>query len=214
MNTQQRYIAHFQPQAWVSDHAVDVDAQGEQEWDCTRFLYDQEAITLAVEIEPTFLQGSSRWLDERDILIHDPLAPAWVVEYDGPFTITVRHRTECDTGIPEVHGPAPAHVPTAEKLLEAIKSHWTEVYSLGDPDFVWDIELYQAAGLLSADYEHPTEDQLSGSIYEMRKALEALIAVAEPVAISLTAGAYVHHGDASRLADVVAAVKRVLANHG
>lgn len=214
MTTTKRYIAHFQPQAWVNDYAVDVDAQGEQEWDCTDFLNRETVFQHQIfeDVEDKILDEGT-WLDSHDWFQLDPNAPGWVRDYDGPFTITVRYRTEEDAGVPEVSAPEPALVPTAEKLLAAIENHRNEVYSQADPNFCWDIELYQAAGLLPEEFEHPEEDQLSGSIYALRKALEALLAVAEPAGEILC-----HPPDlvlaSSALADAVTAAKRALADHG
>lgn len=200
--TQQRYIAHFQP----------VDAQGEQEWDCTSFFTELSKGHLdPVEVEETIAEEGV-WLDVADDFKEDPGAPGWIREHSGPFDITLRYRTDKDAGIPQELGSEPPK-PTIEKLLTAIESHRIEVYSQAPPNFCWDIELYRAAGLLPEDYVHPEEDQLNGSVYAMRKALEALIAGAEPVATKLAAGAYVHYMDAKRLANEVAAAKQALAEH-
>ncbi len=209
--TQQRYIAHFQPQTWINDNAVDVDAQDEQEWDCTFFLHYLDEHIDPDEVEDV-IQTKGSWLDAADVLRDDPAAPVWTAAWNGPFAITVRHRTEYDVDIPQGRG-AELVTPTAEKLLTAIESHRNEVYGYGAPNFVWDIQLYQDAGLLSEGYVGPDNDEISGSIYSMRKALEALIAAAEPVATKLVAGAYVHYMDAMRFVTEVTAAKQALAEH-
>lgn len=87
-----RYIARFQPEAWINDCAVPIDAEGPQEWDCTRFL----------NADPTvyhhdychYLRSEARLhgevVDDDDVLRTDPTAPDWIREHQGPFTITVR----------------------------------------------------------------------------------------------------------------------------
>lgn len=90
------YIAHFQPQAWVSDWAVDVDDEGPDTWNCTEFLSNLDTFgenedygfEIAVELAEA-TQGGGSWLDKDDILKRDPKAPEWVREWSGPFTITV-----------------------------------------------------------------------------------------------------------------------------
>lgn len=213
---QQRYIAHFQPQAWVGDYAVDVDAQGEQEWDCTsRFKELSKEHIDPDEVEAEILDDGW-WLDSADVFHGDDNAPDWVNDYEGPFTITVRHRTQYDDSIPQVREPEPELLtpPSADALLQAIKSHRIEVYGDAPPNFVWDIELYQDAGLLPEDYVHPSEDDLHASIYVLRKALKALIVVAGPVSEKLVHGAYVHHPEALLLANTLANAKMALAAHG
>jgi hypothetical protein len=174
--TQQRYIAHFQPQAWVNDHAVDVDAQGEQEWDCTDFVNFHASQFNLTDIEDE-ISDDGWWFDSEDLLRYDPAAPTWILAYAGPFVINVRHRTKADAGIPEVREPEPdlLTTPSADALLEAIRSHRDQVYSIAPPNFVIDVELYQAAGVLPDDYEIPDEDELNGSVYSMRKALETAV---------------------------------------
>lgn len=96
---QQRYIAHFQPQAWQDDWAVNVDAKGPQEWDCTEYLRGEPTLLAEVEIE---LQQGNRWLDTGDHLFYnDTQMPAWMKKQGGPFDIHVRYRTQYDTNIPE-----------------------------------------------------------------------------------------------------------------
>ena len=75
-----KYSAKFQAEAWINDHAVSVDPEGETEWDCTSFVekhWTLEHIEAALE--------SFAITDE---LKHDPDAPEWVKKWSGPFTIT------------------------------------------------------------------------------------------------------------------------------
>ncbi|HWG00831.1 MAG TPA: hypothetical protein VG164_03140 [Trebonia sp.] len=83
----QRLTAHFTPEAWQRDQAIEVDPQGPQEWDCTGFarLYPGYVQQLAENGDLT------RGVTDNDDLFHgDPAAPAWVRAWSGPFTITIR----------------------------------------------------------------------------------------------------------------------------
>jgi hypothetical protein len=65
-------LVRFHPQAWVNDHAIAVDPEGESEWD--------------VGEGPAHLKSNS---DESDNLRHHPNAPAWVRAWRGPFFIGI-----------------------------------------------------------------------------------------------------------------------------
>jgi hypothetical protein len=87
-----KYLATFDPQAWLNDNAITVDAQGPTEWDCTAFI--EEAIA---ENHPYFgakfqheMDRFGYFLDEQDLLKEDPAAPEWIREWQGPFTITIK----------------------------------------------------------------------------------------------------------------------------
>lgn len=85
-----KYTAHFDPQAWIRDNAVSVDAEGPQTWDCTEFVTEQGMIG---DIEDG-IEDDGEFLDRDDILHRDPDAPEWVREWRGPFTITVTSSNE------------------------------------------------------------------------------------------------------------------------
>lgn len=89
------YIAHFTPEAWVRDQAVETDAEGPQTWDCTAFAQQrldylekmrrtEEQIAVNGDIDRDGI------LDVHDVFKDDPAAPAWVRDWRGPFTIRVR----------------------------------------------------------------------------------------------------------------------------
>jgi hypothetical protein len=64
-----------------------------------------------------------------------------------------------------------------ERAIEAIESHFAEVYSFEAtgphrPNFIWDIEMYQAIGLLPDDYDIPKEDELAGTMYALAKSVD------------------------------------------
>lgn len=82
-----RYIARFVPQAWINDYALDVDPEGEQEWDCTDFLAAHPE--LRVEVDKTCDSEWDEWLDRDDQLMHDQAKPAWIKNWSGPFSIYV-----------------------------------------------------------------------------------------------------------------------------
>jgi hypothetical protein len=92
-----RYIAHFSPQAWVNDYAIEVDAEGPQEWDCTAFvMQDPEYLAKQIGYRPSD-DITDEWgvLDNDDQFKHDPAAPEWIREWRGPFDIRIRE------GVPE-----------------------------------------------------------------------------------------------------------------
>ncbi len=71
---------------------------------------------------------------------------------------------------------APSLTAANQRLRDAIERHFGEVYG-GEtegpfrPNFIWDIEMYQAAGLLPSDFPIPDEDELEGTNYHLRKLL-------------------------------------------
>jgi hypothetical protein len=93
----QRYIAHFQPQAWQGDWAIDVDAEGPQKWDCTAFL---DSMDLIGHVESA-IRCQNKYLDKAYALTNDKSMPEWAKAWKGPYDIYVRHRTQYDTEIPE-----------------------------------------------------------------------------------------------------------------
>lgn len=86
-NSPRRYLARFEPQAWINDYAVEVDAEGPTTWECTAFVrHTQSNYFHDIDRE---IERSLFFLDRDDVLKGDPNAPAWVREWQGPFTITV-----------------------------------------------------------------------------------------------------------------------------
>lgn len=81
-----RYVATFEPQAWINDYAVAVDAEGETAWDCTDYLRQEEGLEAEVRAA---IAEEGYWLDQDDVFAADPAAPAWVRDWHGPFTITI-----------------------------------------------------------------------------------------------------------------------------
>lgn len=67
--------ARFVPQAWINNHAVDVQPEGEIEWSLT----DDEAEAELPEAESTN--------PDLDYLQDHENAPAWVRNWHGPFYI-------------------------------------------------------------------------------------------------------------------------------
>lgn len=100
-----RYLAHFQPQAWINDHAVDIDIDGPNTWDATAYLTDPANADftnrLLAELDGDDDKYNLGVIDNDDILAGDPNAPELVRTHHGPFTITVRDtdRDNTDTDI-------------------------------------------------------------------------------------------------------------------
>lgn len=87
------YEAEFQPEAWVNDYAITVDAEGPKTWDATQFVEE-----MRIENPRWFLDTLLRGCDYDDILRTDPNAPEWVQEWQGPFETYLR---EVDSQDPE-----------------------------------------------------------------------------------------------------------------
>ena len=64
------HVAKFQAQTWQRDYAIDVDAEGNTAW----------------SVDPAELDGCDEHFDD---LRTSRLAPDWVRDWTGPFTITV-----------------------------------------------------------------------------------------------------------------------------
>lgn len=69
---------HFQPQAWISDYATQVDDEGEDIWIVT----DETARRVRARFESYTSQ-------DLDFVREDDNTPHWVREWSGPFEITV-----------------------------------------------------------------------------------------------------------------------------
>lgn len=84
--TSHQYRAHFTPQMWLNDHALDVEPQGPTSWIVSEKMLGEAARIVAA--------GFADGLDCDDVLINDPAAPEWVRDWDGPFSIFVERRGE------------------------------------------------------------------------------------------------------------------------
>lgn len=83
-----RYRAEFRPQAWIRDNAVEVDPEGETEWDATEFVLAQS---------PQWREATlDRGKDYDDILRDDTNAPEWVREWRGPFDTYLEEAEESE----------------------------------------------------------------------------------------------------------------------
>lgn len=86
-----RYTAHFTPEAWACDEAIEVDPAGPQEWDCTAWAAMHLAyVTQAASRDGGDLHSAHGITDTDDVFLADPAAPAWVRDWHGPFTIRIR----------------------------------------------------------------------------------------------------------------------------
>ena len=82
-----RYIARFQPEAWLNDYAIAVDPDGPTEWNCTAFVTPDVRAYLDGCVKRRDDDLTSGVLDDDDVFIDDPAAPEWVRRWRGPFTI-------------------------------------------------------------------------------------------------------------------------------
>jgi hypothetical protein len=91
-----RFEAFYQPQAWVRDYAVDVDAEGEQTWDCTREVarlghchpeLQQRILTVTAE--------GDQYEDDDDWFADTEETPQWIKDRrsHGPFYIRITRKT-------------------------------------------------------------------------------------------------------------------------
>lgn len=87
-----RYLAHFTPQAWLRDVAIEVDPEGDPEWDATRFIEENrlQANLFGADWRDRNLVDQGPVIDCDDVLARDPDAPDWVMGWRGPFCIAVR----------------------------------------------------------------------------------------------------------------------------
>ncbi|MEQ9223778.1 MAG: hypothetical protein RJQ08_11775 [Salinisphaeraceae bacterium] len=80
-----RVIAHFTPEAWINDHAVEVDCEGRREIDVTP------------EIEAMGLEAALALKDNdycSDALRTAADAPKWVRDWSGPFRVEVEYQVQ------------------------------------------------------------------------------------------------------------------------
>jgi hypothetical protein len=90
-NPKIRYLARFTPEAWVRDQAIEVDAAGPQEWDCTTLaLAHLDYLADVAARRRESLDDGEGVLDNDDLFKDDPDAPEWVRSWRGPFAIRVR----------------------------------------------------------------------------------------------------------------------------
>jgi hypothetical protein len=85
-----RFIAHFTPEAWTRDYAVEVDAEGPRAWDCTAFALEQlDYLAELAQKHHENLDSPEGALDVADRFKGDPAAPQWVRDWPGPCTIRI-----------------------------------------------------------------------------------------------------------------------------
>ncbi len=72
--------ARFQPQAWINDYAINVDPEGETEFDVTQEI-------LAMGREAALGLEDDTW--DTDDLRSCESAPQWIQDWSGPFYIEV-----------------------------------------------------------------------------------------------------------------------------
>lgn len=76
-----RIMAEFVPQAWLNDHAIAVDPQGDTMFDVTDHM-----LGIGRASALCFADGSLDAADLRQL----PAAPQWAKDWTGPFTVNVQ----------------------------------------------------------------------------------------------------------------------------
>ena len=86
-----RYTAHITAEAWQRGYAVEVDAPGPQDWDCTAYARQHQAyLARLAETQLAYDAAPGTGVTDNDDLFRDdPAAPAWVRAWQGPFTIRI-----------------------------------------------------------------------------------------------------------------------------
>jgi len=86
-----RYTAHITAEAYQDGNAVEVDAPGPQDWDCTAYAGQnpQYLVRLAGIQRVSLGVPGAELTDNDDWFQNDPAAPAWVHAWRGPFTIRI-----------------------------------------------------------------------------------------------------------------------------
>lgn len=91
------WTARFQPQAWINDYAVDIDSDGDQQWQVDPDFLRQLVAGAAKWYKISELEALRRTVEistnESDRLIEDPTAPEWIAAHSGPFYCEAWHRT-------------------------------------------------------------------------------------------------------------------------
>jgi hypothetical protein len=76
--------AYFQPQAWSSGYAVDVDAEGEQRWVISQKWLDFLRDKAGDKFDDIYRSSTL-----SDLVKDDPAAPPWIWQWSGPYYILV-----------------------------------------------------------------------------------------------------------------------------
>lgn len=92
-----RIIARFHPQAWINDYAIEVDPEGETEWDVT-----EQVLSIGREAALGLRDDDY----QTDYLRLGENAPEWAREWGGPFYVEVEDSVReffeaTNTGEPE-----------------------------------------------------------------------------------------------------------------
>lgn len=83
-----RLTATFMPQVWVNDYVIQVDPEGEVEWDCTAYVLRHIECAGVNEVTGfRYLFRGAGGYDDRDWIRDDPNAPEWVRDWSGPFEV-------------------------------------------------------------------------------------------------------------------------------
>lgn len=82
--------ARFSPQAWANDYAIEVDAEGPDEWDATAAFNAMPADYRDELLAEMLGSPDDEVLDHHDVLFGDPASPDWVQRHRGPFSLYLR----------------------------------------------------------------------------------------------------------------------------
>jgi hypothetical protein len=121
-----RYVAHFTPEAWVNNQAIEVDPAGPREWDCTAYAMEDLAYLARLDAHGESLDSPQGAVDNDDVFKGDPAAPQWVRDWSGPFTIRITRQARTWN----VVAPVVALI-RAGTAAEAISTHRAQLTAAG-----------------------------------------------------------------------------------
>ena len=96
-----RYAAHFTPETWVNNQAVETTPAGPQEWDCTEHARGNRDYLVRLETQSEPLDQPGGAVDNDNVFKDDPAAPAWVRDWSGPFTIRISRKDVGKDAMPD-----------------------------------------------------------------------------------------------------------------
>ncbi|MEV4078725.1 hypothetical protein AB0J43_00335 [Nonomuraea fuscirosea] len=103
-----RYVAHFTPEVWVNNQAVEAEPDGPRKWDCTEHAKRNRDYLARLEAHSGALDQPEGAVDNDDVFKDDPAAPAWVHAWRGPFTIRITRKPSVEQAAGTVHEQAGA----------------------------------------------------------------------------------------------------------
>lgn len=95
-------IARFHPQAWINDHATDIDHDEPPRW----------ALTPDAAQHVMDIGGMTAHAADLDWLRDDATAPSWVRTWTGPFTISIEQIAHTPLEAAEALARVTPHTPS------------------------------------------------------------------------------------------------------